>query len=160
VDEAQVRCVYSRAGVIRRKRKPPSNLHTPPSDESTNAASVIDTPITTPGTGASKSLLVSATPATAPSTIFPSANEADGGDIAIDIDIETARQRLGTGDLSQQHKTLGALASISEAYVAVWHDDPALRTGSSYFLFEDKAESWADGDYRLCYRHLLDANNT
>jgi len=64
-------------------------------------------------------------------------------------EIEVTRGLLhGFGN---SHETsLGALTSLSEACAAVWHNamefDSTARKG--YFLFEDRAASWADSENR------------
>jgi hypothetical protein len=74
--------------------------------------------------------------------------DTDGGlQSQLATDIEDTRQRLDGLNSHQQITSLGALASLSEACVAVWQDASALnRTGSGYFLFQDKAIAWTDSE--------------
>ena len=69
--------------------------------------------------------------------------------LATDIELTSERLR---GLATSQHNSLGALSSLSEACAAVWHDASEFdKTGKKFFLFEDCAESWLNGEHN----HLL-----
>lgn len=77
-----------------------------------------------------------------------SPSKADGNKLQSQLatDIEVTRQQLRELDNSQ-HSSLGALSSLSEAYAAVWHDASDFsKTGKNFFLFEDHAVSWVNGE--------------
>lgn len=62
-------------------------------------------------------------------------------------DIEVTQERLRGLDTSP-HNSLGALSSLAEACAGVWHDAWELdKTSNKFFLFEDRADSWANGKY-------------
>lgn len=108
-------CVYSRSGIIRRERK-------------------------------RKHRDVSAWPSPASTDYVPSHSipSTAGVQSHLASDIETTRGLLS--GLGTSHETsLGALTSLSEACASVWHNAVEFDdTGKGFFLFKDKAESWAD----------------
>lgn len=73
-------------------------------------------------------------------------NGSNGLQSHLATDIEVTREQLRGVDASQ-HNSLGALSSLSEACAAVWHDAAELgKTGKKFFLFEDRAAAWTDGE--------------
>ena len=61
-------------------------------------------------------------------------------------DIEIARGLLSGTDVTPHGHTLGALSSLSDACATVWHNAPDFDDSrKSFFLFEERAESWAEG---------------
>jgi hypothetical protein len=78
---------------------------------------------------------------------------ADGSSLQSHLatDIAVTRERLRGLDTSQ-HNSLDALSSLSEACAAVWHDASEFdTTGKKFFLFEDHAVSWVNGEHH----HML-----
>ena len=112
-------CVYSREGVVRRKRKR--------KDDTTEELSIL-------------------TPA--PSIIFEGhgnpARMVEGLQSHLCRDIELACDRLDGRDASQQ-TSIGALTSLSDASAAVWHSTGQFEQSSKhYFVFRERTDLWVE----------------
>jgi hypothetical protein len=92
---------------------------------------------------------------------LPSSSRAATTVEAIDIqshlmnDIEATRDVLH--DLAaSQGTSLGALASLSKACAAVWHNSMEFDSNvKGFFLFEDRAEFWAESRAFVQHRSIF-----
>lgn len=125
-----VACVYSRYGIIRRrKRKRTSDEQTADTPSLLTPASLTSRPDIEPINDTSYTQ-----------------NRNDEAQSHLTTDIEATRGLLhGLG--ASQYGSLSALSSLSKACAAVWHNEPGSdKSGQSFFLFEDRADSWADSE--------------
>ncbi|KAM0717150.1 hypothetical protein Q7P37_007002 [Cladosporium fusiforme] len=123
----QLTCAYSRSGILRRKRK---RKH---ESEPADATSLL-----TPSSVASRPEIRQVT------ALHETTNHDGEVQSHLTSDIESTRGLLqGIG--APHHNSLGALSSLSKACAMVWQNEPeSNKSGQSFFLFEDRADSWAD----------------